>query len=476
MGMRFPLAVVALLGFTSTVAAAREQSAAAPADRPARPNLVLFLADDLGFADLSATGAPDFATPHLDALLRSGLHCTAAYSTAPMCAPSRAALLTGRYQQRFGFEFNQGQGEHKAANFGLPADQPTLAERLRAAGYATGMVGKWHLGDQPGQRPTERGFDEFFGFHDNASQYDPKLRRPARQPLHRGTREVTEDDWLMRACAREAVDFIARHAADAGKRPFLLYAAWPAAHVPLQIDPAVADRVAAIEDPRRRAYASLVLALDDAVGAVMAKLAETGLTGDTLVLFLSDNGALRAPSNGEVRGGKTSLWEGGIRVPWVVSWPGRLPVGASFAAAVSAIDVVPTFLAAAGVAVAAAATTDSPVLDGVDLLPHLSGALATPPHQQLFWRTGSRFAVRQGDWKLVAGVRDAAPALFNLAADPRERNDLATEQPARCAELLRAWEEWNRGNIAPKWEGKEDLEEEGEGRRPSARERRDDGG
>ena len=458
--MRFLLLMAALHGFATPVAPPQDPVAPAPAGGQRRPNIVLFLADDLGSADLSATGAPDFATPHLDALLRSGVHCTAAYSTAPMCAPSRAALLTGRYQQRFGFEFNQGQGENKAANFGLPADQPMLAERLRAAGYATGMVGKWHLGDQPGQRPTERGFDEFFGFHDNASQYDPSRRRPGRHPLLRGTKEVAESEWLMRACTREAVDFVARRAADPAQRPFLLYAAWPAAHVPLQIDPALADRVAASEEPRRRAYASLVLALDDAVGAVMGTLAETGLARDTLVLFLSDNGAMRPPSNGDVRGGKTSLWEGGIRVPLVVSWPGRVPAGGRFTAAVSALDVMPTLLAAAGVVGAGGATAGSPALEGVDLLPHLSGAVATPPHEHLFWRTGSRFAVRRGDWKLVAGVRDAAPALFDLAADPRERKDLAAELPERVAQLQAAWDAWNAGNIAPRWIGKEDLEEE----------------
>jgi arylsulfatase A-like enzyme len=469
--MRFSLPVAALLG--GAVSALPAQEPATPPAAPRRPNLVLFLADDLGCADLSATGAPDFATPHLDALLRSGVRCTAAYSTAPMCAPSRAALLTGRHQQRFGFEFNQGQGENKAANFGLPADQPTLAERLRAAGYSTGMVGKWHLGDQPGQRPTERGFDEFFGFHDNASHYDPRLRRPNRYPLQRGTREVSDREWLMPACTREAVAFIARHAAAPDRKPFLLYAAWPAAHVPLEIDPAVADRVAAIEDPQRRAYASLVVALDDAVGAVMAKLSESGLERDTLVLFLSDNGALRPPSNGATRGGKTSLWEGGIRVPLVASWPGHLPAGASFHHPVSGIDVAPTLLAAAGIP---PPSVDAPAFDGVDLLPHLTGAIAAPPHAHLFWRTGSRFAVRAGDWKLVAGLANGEAGLFNLVEDPYERHDLSAAEPERRAELKRAWDEWNGSNVAPKWQGKEDLEEAPEPRRPPARERSRDGG
>ena len=434
------------------------------ADANARPNVIVLVADDLGSSDLSLSGATDFVTPNLDALARSGTRCTAAYVTAPVCAPSRAALLTGRYQQRFGFEFNQGPPPAAAQNFGLPAEETTLAERMRAAGYATGMVGKWHLGELPGQRPTERGFDEFFGFLDNASQYDPMRRREATSPIFRGMALVKEKEWLTRAFARESTAFVDRHA----QHPFFLYVAYSAAHNPLQSDPAIAPRVAAIEDERRRDYANLVLGLDDAVGALMAKLAEKGLDGNTLVVFVSDNGAIQRRSNGSLSGGKTSLWEGGIRVPMVVRFKGHVPEGQVFDAPVSTLDIVPTVLAAAGVA-----SSPDWKLDGVDLVPVLGGVRRDVPHPALFWRMGTRWAVRQGDWKLVAPTADAATSLFHLTQDPGERTDLSAEQPEIAKELRAAWERWDATNVAPRWPGKEDFEEPPMRRK---RERRDDGG
>ena len=349
MGNRFvtpsPRAIAAAAFWT---AAAFGEPQSAPADRStpldlaaaARPNVIVLLADDLGVADLSVAGATEWKTPNLDALAQSGTRCTAAYVTAPVCAPSRAALLTGRYQQRFGFEFNQGPPPAAAQNFGLPAEETTLAERMRAAGYATGMVGKWHLGELPGQRPTERGFDEFFGFLDNANQYDPTRRRDATSPIFRGTAHVSEKDWLTRAFTRESMAFVDRHA----HHPFFLYMAYSAAHAPLQSDPAIAPRVAGIDDVKRRDYANLVLGLDDAVGALMAKLVEKGLDGNTLVVFLSDNGAIQRRSNGALSGGKTSLWEGGIRVPMVVRFKGHVPEGQVYDAPVrieaAALDVL----------------------------------------------------------------------------------------------------------------------------------------
>jgi arylsulfatase A-like enzyme len=436
-------AAVALLLF-----AAQAPSQERAPDRAAdpRPNVVVIVADDLGGGDLSCYGAKDVATPRLDALASSGIRFTAGYATAPVCAPSRAGLLSGRYPQRFGFEFNQGQGASRAANFGLPADVPTLAERLRAAGYATGMVGKWHLGDQPGQRPTDRGFDDFFGFLDNASHDDPARRRD-RFPILRGTETVNEKARLTTAFGRESAAFVERNAA----RPFFLYVAHAAVHAPLEPDPRVAPRVAAIADERRRDYANSVVGLDDAVGVLLDALHAKGLDEQTLVVFVSDNGSVRVPSNAPWRGGKTQLFDGGVRVPFMLRWTGRLPASVVEPRRVSTLDLAATALAAAGVA-----RTPEMQLDGVDLLPFLANS--AEPHATLFWRFGSRFAVRAGDWKLVAPIPDSTAMLFDCAADPGERNDLAAAQPEKVKELRALWDEWNAKNVAPLWQGKEDQE------------------
>lgn len=426
---------------------------AAPPPAPVaeqRLNVVVLLADDLGSADLSCLGGRGIATPQLDALAGQGVLCTAAYVTAPVCAPSRAALLTGRHQQRFGFEFNLGPPAVDEPARGLPRSETTLAERLRAAGYATGMVGKWHLGDAKGMRPHERGFDEWFGFYDNASHDDPARRRERFKIVRDGV-EVKEKEWLTRAFAREAAAFIERHAGG----PFFLYVPFSAVHAPIEPDPRLDARVASIKDERERAYANAVVGLDDAVGRVLEALRKADLEARTLVLFLSDNGAIRQASNAPLRGMKTTLFEGGVRVPMIVRCPGRIAPGGRFTHPVSSLDLAATVLAAAGVA-----RDDAMRLDGVDLLPFLSGAKEGPPHAALFWRFGSRFAIRQGDWKLVAARPDATAALYDLAADPGERRDLAQQEPERVAALQAAWDAWNAGNVAPSWAGKEEVGED----------------
>jgi arylsulfatase A-like enzyme len=437
------------------------------ADSPARaagsrPNVLVLIADDVGFGDLSITGARDLATPNLDALARSGARFRAGYVTAPVCAPSRAAILTGRSQTRFGFEFNPGQPPIPGA--GLPAGIPTLADRMRAAGYATGLVGKWHLGESPGQRPTERGFDEFFGFLGNANHYDPAQPRE-RCPILRGVEIVEEKEWLTPALGREAAAFIARHAG----HPFFLCAAFSAAHTIIEPDPRLAPRVALIADERRRDYANLVVGLDDAVGAIRTALREAGLEERTLVFFLSDNGGARRESNAPLRGGKSTTSEGGIRVPFFLSFPGRVPADLVYEPPVLALDVAATALAAAGVDPAG-----DPHLEGVDLLPRLAGADPAPPHATLCWRFGSRMAVRRGDWKLVIPIAGMQPQLFDLASDPGERNDLSAGKPDLVKELQAEWDAWNAGNVAPIWTGGEDSDEPPRGRRDRRRE--DDGG
>jgi len=418
-------------------------SADPPESRP--PNIVLLLADDLGWGELGVQGGKDIPTPHLDALAQSGVRFTQAYVTCPVCAPTRAGLLTGRYQQRFGFENNPGPQGTASGKFGLPRDQKTLAERLRERGYATGMFGKWHLGYEEGLRPTERGFDEFLGFLGGAHSYfAARAGGKAGGSILRGTEPVDEERYLTDALGREAAQFVARHRDE----PFFLYVPFNAVHSPMQAPTEALERFPDIDDPRRQTFAAMLSALDDSVGRVLAALEKNGLSENTLVIFLADNGGptpSTTSSNGILRGTKATVWEGGIRVPFFVRWPTKIPGGKVDDRPVISLDVVPTVLAAVG---AAAEKADR--LDGVDLLPHLSGGNDARPHERLYWRFGEQAAIRQGDWKLVM-PRGGEAQLFDLASDPGETEDLFEEQPEIAAELAEAWGDWSSELMEPSW-------------------------
>lgn len=430
------------------------------ADTPRKPNIVVILADDLGFADLGFQGCRDIPTPNLDKLAASGVRCTNGYVSGPYCSPTRAGLLTGRYQQRFGHEFNPGGDARGDAKLGLPLSQTTIADRLRAGGYATGLVGKWHLGGAPEFQPPRRGFDEFFGFLGGAHGYF----LPEGAPIYRGTEEVAEREYLTDALAREAVAFVDRHKAE----PFFLYLAFNAVHTPMHATDERLQRFASIADPRRRTYAAMLVAMDEAVGRVLDSLSAAELADDTLVFFMSDNGGptmVGTTQNGSInaplRGSKRTTLEGGVHVPFVVSWPGHLPAGKVYDKPVIQLDVLPTALAAASVT---AATGADQTLDGVDLVPFLTGANPGAPHDVLYWRMGDQMAVRRGDWKLVrydrtadgaagrnVGVTDAR--LYNLADDIGESRDLAAEKPELASELQGLWQTWSLQLAAPLWGG-----------------------
>ena len=409
-----------------------------------RPNILVIVADDLGYADPGFQGGRDVPTPRLDALAASGVRCTSGYVSGPYCSPTRAGLLTGRYQQRFGHEFNPGQA---AANveFGLPLSEKTLPELLRAGGYRTGLVGKWHLGQAEKFLPQSRGFEEYFGFLGGAHPYLPEgsVEKPG-NAIRRGREPVNEPEYLTRAFAREAVSFIDRHR----EEPFFLLLTFNAVHGPLQAPADEAERFAGIADPRRRAYAGMLTELDVAVGRVLDRLDETKLADDTLVVFISDNGGppANASSNGVLRGHKASTWEGGVRVPFVVRWPGKLPAGKTFDRPVIQLDILPTALAAAGVP-----ASEGVQLDGVDLVPHLAGTVETDPHDRLYWRFGEQTAIRAGDWKLVKANGVSAPILVNLAEDIGESSDRSAANPDKKLELDSAWREWNGQLVAPLW-------------------------
>lgn len=431
-------------------------SASQGADR-ARPNILILLADDLGYGDLGFQGGRDVPTPHLDALASRGVRCTSGYVSGPYCSPTRAGLLTGRYQERFGHEFNPGEsGGGKA---GLPLSERTLIERFREAGYATGLVGKWHLGGAPEFHPQRRGFDEFFGFLGGAHSYVPGKGAP----IYRGTEVVREQEYLTDAIAREAVAFVGRHK----EHPFLLEVAFNAVHTPMDATDERLAKFASISDPTRRTYAAMLAAMDEAVGKVVDAIRSADLEEDTLIFFLSDNGGPTMPGttingsrNDPLRGSKRTTLEGGVRVPFVVAWKGTIPEGKTYDRPVIQLDILPTALAAAGAAPQADAR-----LDGVDILPALRGESTAPPHPVLYWRFGDQLAIRKGDWKLVrydpaldtpgarsrAGGKATPPRLYNLAEDLSESSDLSEMNPAKVEELTKAWEAWASQLVEPLW-------------------------
>jgi arylsulfatase A-like enzyme len=433
--------------------------AVAAAAQPARPNILVILADDLGWGELGCQGfTREIPTPHIDSLAANGVRFTNGYVSGTYCSPTRAGLMTGRYQQRFGHEFNPGPATNADKDFGLSLNEVTLADRLKGAGYATGWFGKSHLGYEPPFHPLKRGFDEYYGFLGGAHSY-LDAEADAANPILRGTARTTDiDGYTTDAFAREAVAFIEKNR----RRPWFTYLAFNAVHTPLEATEKYRQRFAHITDTRRRTYAAMQSAMDDAVGAVLGKIRALGQEENTLVFFFSDNGGPTAgntSSNGPLRGFKTQTWEGGIRVPFLVQWKGRVPAGKVDHRPVIQLDIHPTALAAAGVA-----ARPEWKLDGVNLLPYLTGEKSSPPHEALFWRFGQQVAVRMGDWKLVKGAGMAGVAgaesgkatiagaeLYNLASDIGEKQNLAASSPDKVKQLAAAWDQWNAGNIDAKW-------------------------
>jgi arylsulfatase A-like enzyme len=419
------------------------------AAEPVKPNILFIVGDDMGYADVGFHQCKDIPTPNLDALAASGVHFTNGYVSGPYCSPTRAGLMTGRYQQRFGHEFNPGNDPLQ----GLPLTETTIANRLKGAGYVTGLVGKWHLGAQELMQPQKRGFDDFFGFLGGSHSYINYTG------ILRGTEQVKELDYTTDAFGREAVSFIERHKA----KPWFLYLAFNAVHTPMD---ATDDRLAKfpnIENKQRRTYDAMMLAMDEAIGKVRKKLSDLGLEKNTLVIFISDNGGptmkgvtINGSSNLPLRGSKRTTLEGGIRVPFIVSWPGQVKQG-EYNLPVIQLDLNATALTVAGVS-----AKDIEKLDGVNLLPFLSGKKSGTPHNSLFWRLGEQMAIRKGDFKLVrydtnadtnTGERQPVTSakLYNLREDIGETKDLSATMPEKMKELQAQWDAWNTTLVRPLW-------------------------
>src|SRR5262245_33468453 len=419
-----------------------------------QPNIIVILADDLGYGDVGFNGCPDYPTPNIDSLTINGVRCSSGYVTHPFCSPSRAALLTGRYQQRFGHE-NQPSTDAANPRLGVPAQELLLPQILKPVGYVCGAVGKWHLGVASNLHPMQRGFDEFFGFLAGSSPY-------YNASLLRGTTQITEGTYLTDAFTREALPFINRQAT----QPLFHYLGYKAAHTPFDTPPQnYMARVANITNPSRRTYAAMATALDDGVGQVLQALQGQNLLSNTLVFFLSDNGgqdiANRA-RNYPLRGYKFNVLEGGIHVPFVVQWMGRLPGNNVYDEPVSSLDIVATAAAAAGVQL-----PTNRVYDGFDLIPFLAGEQVAPP-RTLFWRwfglgtsgppadpkgatgnsggsPGTIWAVRSGVLKLVAarGTLGQPASLYNLQTDIGETQDLAPTQHGDVKTMKSLYNKWN---------------------------------
>ncbi len=412
-----------------------------------RPNIIVIVADDLGYADLGCQGrSKDVRTPNIDTLASNGVRFTNGYVSCPVCSPTRAGLITGRYQQRFGHEFNP-RAASPGQEFGLPLTEVTLADRLKKAGYATGMVGKWHLGGDEKRLPLSRGFDSFFGFPAGAHSYIDAMA-DSNNPIYRGRERYNEKEYLTDAFSREACAFVEQHA---GKtQPFFLYLTYNAIHTPQQAPEKYLARFADVRDVKRRTMLAMLSAMDDGVGAVLEHVRKAGAMDNTLVFFISDNGGPTAGNgsrNDPLRGFKGEVLEGGIRVPFLVQWPRVLPKGRVYDAPVISLDIHATAVAAARASVSA----EKP-LDGVNLLPFLTGDKKTPPHEALYWRFGQQWAIRKGDWK-AAVARDETLQLFDLRNDPGESRNLAGEKAEVLAELVKDYDAWNAQLAQPLWGG-----------------------
>jgi arylsulfatase A-like enzyme len=399
----------------------------------AQPNIVIFYADDLGWGELGCQGfAKDIPTPHIDSLAKNGLRFTNGYVAATYCSPSRAGLMTGRYPTRFGHEFNT-----VANTVGLRSDQTTIATRLKTLGYATIAVGKWHLGNQPENRPTKRGFDEFYGTLNNTPFFHPTNFIDSR--ISNDVREVTDDTFYTTdAYADRSLDWLEKNK----NKPWFLYLPFNAQHAPLQAPKKYLERFPKITDEKRQLFAAMLASMDDAIGRVMGKIRALGQEENTLVFFISDNGGPTASTtsgNGPLRGFKMTTFEGGPRVPFIAQWKGKIPAGKTYDLPVMNLDVLPTAIIAAG-----GKTDPSWQLDGVDLMPYLTGKQTSRPHQTLYWRYGPQWAIRHGDLKLVVSKGGSGqPELYDLATDIGESKDLASAQPAKVKELQALWDKWS---------------------------------
>ncbi|MBY6210911.1 sulfatase-like hydrolase/transferase [Microbulbifer agarilyticus] len=407
-----------------------------------KPNFIVILTDDQGYADTGFTGSKDIRTPNIDRIAYEGTQFTNGYVTYAVCGPSRAGLLTGRYQGRFGFDRNPHM-DPTDLNAGIPLDEKMISEVLQPLGYTSSIIGKWHMGTHPKLHPNSRGFNHFYGFlsgghryfpedliyenlEEGLSQENPKKTWLSwyRTKLLENDKTVEMKEYLTDALSAEAVDFIKREK----DNPFFLYLAYNAPHAPLQATQEYLDRNQHIPKGKRRTYAAMISAVDDGVGAILETLEQEGIDDNTLVFFLSDNGGpvtKNGSNNGPLRGAKGDYFEGGIHVPFAMRWPKQVPAGITYTNPVSSLDIMATI----------ASVTSAPInaekpLDGVDLLPYLNGEETGQPHEALFWRNFDKgiVASRRADSKAILFKKSDTRHLYDLGEDLSEKNNLSKQQ------------------------------------------------
>ena len=453
-----------------------------------QPNIILIIADDLGYGETECQGNPQIPTPHIDSLAEQGVRFTDGYVTGPFCSASRAAIMTGRYQTRFGYEKNPIGHKNEDPRIGVPSGEWTIAEQLQRSGYTTSLVGKWHLGGAAEYHPMRQGFDEFFGFLHEGHYFVPEpyqgvttmLRRKvlpglvkgrwvskdgktiytdhmkhdepdynANNPIVRSSQPVEVKKYLTDAFTDEAIDFIKRNS----DRPFFLTLAFNAVHSPLQGLDKHMLKFSHIEDVHRRIFAAMLANLDDNIGRLNKYLKDNKLEENTLIFFISDNGGPTrelTSSNAPLKGEKGQLYEGGIRVPFIVKWTGNLPAGEVYESPVIATDIFATSAAVSGVKV-----QNNSTRDGVDLIPYLKGQKSGTPHKSLYWRSLEHGALRMGDWKIhrkrLKPGMSSDWALYNLKEDIGETKNLAGENPDKLKELINEWNKYNSQMVEPLW-------------------------
>ena len=405
------------------------------------PNVVVILADDLGYHDLGFQGSKRIKTPHLDRLASGGTIFTDAHTTASVCSPSRAGFITGRYQQRFGHEANVPPPEH-----GMDSSEYTMGQAFQDLGYATFVVGKWHLGDPDRCYPTRRGFDEFYGLREGSRSYwyNSKNDKPgSHKAIEHNGKQVKFDGFLTDRFTDEAIRMVT-----ATDKPFFLFLSYTAPHGPLEAEEADLARA-----DKRDPYAALVQNMDDNIGRLIATLEEKGLRENTLIWFFSDNGGIGpTASNVPLNGKKGIKFEGGQRVPFVMNWPGHIPAGKTFDGLTSSMDIFATSFKLAG-----GESTPKP-LDGVNLMPLVTGKKSGSPHARLFWNKLEGAAIRVGDWKLIK-TEGLPIMLYNLKDDLNEYNNLADSRPDKVKELLKLYQAWNADLAPAQWgEGEQYVE------------------
>ncbi len=469
-----------------------------PATKDKAPNILFIVVDDLGKYEISSYGSVTMKTPHIDQLASEGVRFTDCYVSSPVCAPSRAGMMAGRYPTRYGFEtqpmelypnnlavyalgkhlINTGDfvldakpkfpPEWQIQKQGLPPTEYTIAEILKIKDYNTACIGKWHLGFADKMTPNNRGFDYQYGFYGAFSLYSEKkddpnmvnfvqssfsskhqwqVGRKETSAIRRNSKLIKETRYLTEAIAEEGLEFMARHKND--ENPFFLYLAFNAPHVPFQAPRMYYEMESADKEDNVRVYHAMIHALDDAIGSIMEKMESLGLDENTLIYFISDNGGAsytKATTNGPYKGGKLTMFEGGVNVPFIMKWKGHIPAGTVYEHPVSSMDVFMT-----SAQLAEAPLPQDRVYDGVNLLPFITGLNDEKPHDVFYWKADHIQAMRKGDWKFLLSTRDKWMELYNISTDRYEHYDLHDVRQDTLNQLRLEFDVWQKDLKSPMW-------------------------